>query len=59
MQLSVLGQWREEILKFTAPGNCIVMLHYQDKRATTLEQVCSGMEELHSAHLFITRDHDD
>ncbi len=33
-----MGQWRDEIVKFTAAGTCTVMLHYQDKRATTSEQ---------------------
>ena len=43
-------QWRDEILKFTAPGSLVVMIHHGSKR----KQGDVGIEELESADVVLT-----
>ncbi len=41
-QLSVLAQWRDEIVKFTSPGSVSVLVHYGDRRAVSVQVGHSG-----------------
>ena len=43
-------QWRDEILKFTAPGSLVVMIHHGSKR----KQGEAGIEELENADVVLT-----
>ena len=40
--LSVLGQWRDEILRFTAPGAVQVVVHYENTKASSTAALASA-----------------
>jgi hypothetical protein len=38
-QLSILGQWKDEVVRFTEPGTCKAVVHYQDRRLHSVAEI--------------------